>query len=473
MNSDEFRKYAHEFADWMADYFENIVQYPVVSKVQPGDIYKSIPDSPPEYGESIEQIMNDFNAIVMPGITHWQSPSFHAYFPANNSYPSILAEMLTAAIGAQCMVWQTSPAAAELEEKVMNWLRDLIGLPQNFPGVIQDTASTATLVALLTARERATNYMINKKGFDGNKFRIYCSLEAHSSIEKAVKIAGFGKENLVKIDIDENFAIIPQKLEEAIIHDKENGYLPLCIVAGFGTTGSTAVDDLQALGEISEKYHLWFHVDAAYIGSAMILPEMRHYMQGAEMADSFVFNPHKWLMTNFDCSAYFVKDEEALIRTFEILPEYLKTEHDSHVKNYRDWGIQLGRRFRALKLWFVIRSYGVEGLQSKIRNDIKLAQFAEKKLIESGNFDILAPVNFNVICFRYNPGSKADSELNAINEKLLDLINADGRAFLSHTKLNGKYAIRLVIGQTNVEMKHVEKVLDVIFTAVKKLEVIG
>ena len=473
MNSDEFRKYAHEFADWMADYFENIEQYPVVSKVQPGDIYKSIPDSPPEYGESIEQIMRDFKTIVMPGITHWQSPSFHAYFPANNSYPSILAEMLTAAIGAQCMVWQTSPAAAELEEKVMNWLRDLIGLPQNFSGVIQDTASTATLVALLTARERATNYMINKKGFDGNKFRIYCSLEAHSSIEKAVKIAGFGKENLVKIDVDENFAIIPQKLEEAIIHDQENGYLPLCIVAGFGTTGSTAVDDLQALGEISEKYHLWFHVDAAYIGSAMILPEMRHYMQGAEMADSFVFNPHKWLMTNFDCSAYFVKDEEALIRTFEILPEYLKTEHDSHVKNYRDWGIQLGRRFRALKLWFVIRSYGVEGLQSKIRNDIKLAQFAKNNLIESGNFDILAPVNFNVICFRYNPGSKADSELNAINEKLLDLINADGRAFLSHTKLNGKYAIRLVVGQTNVEMKHVEKVLDVIFTAVKKLEGIG
>ena len=469
MNSDEFRKYAHEFVDWIADYFEHIEEYPVASKVQPGEIFNKLPDEPPFQSESIEKIMSDFNNMIMPGITHWQSPSFHAYFPANNSYPSILAEMLTAGIGAQCMMWQTSPAAAELEEKVMNWLRDMIGLPEDFSGVIHDTASTATLVALLTAREKATDYMINKDGFDGRKFRIYCSAEAHSSIEKDVKIAGFGKDNLVKIPVDDKFAIIPSALEEAIIKDKEQGFTPLCVIGAFGTTGSTAVDELKPLGEICKKHNLWFHVDAAYIGSAMILPEMKHYMEGAELIDSFVFNPHKWLMTNFDCSAYFVKDKEALIRTFEILPEYLKTKHDDHVNNYRDWGIQLGRRFRALKLWFVIRNYGVEGLENKIRNDIELAKYAEKQLVEN-NFEILAPVNFNVICFRYNPAHFEDSELNYINERLLDLINKDGRVFLTHTKLNDRYTIRLVIGQTNVQKKHVDKALNVIFSAAKQLE---
>jgi len=470
MNSNDFRKYGHEFVDWMADYFENIERFPVVSEIKPGEIFNQLSERAPTRGESMDDIMKDFADIIMPGMTHWQNPSFHAYFPANNSYPSVLAEMLTATLGAQCMVWQTSPAAAELEEKVMIWLRDMLGLSSEFSGVIQDTASAATLVALLTAREKLSDYKINKHGFDNSNYRIYCSVEAHSSIEKAVKIAGFGSDNLVTIEVDENFAIIPEELEAAVIRDKENGFVPLCIIGAFGTTGSTAVDAIKPLGEIAHKYDLWYHVDAAYIGSAMILPEMRHYLEGVEMIDSFVFNPHKWLMTNFDCSAYFVKDQEALIRTFEIMPEYLKTKQDEHVNNYRDWGIQLGRRFRALKLWFVIRNYGVEGLQNKIRNDLRLTQYVEQKLRQSVKFDILAPVNFNVICFRYNPGNLNTEELNGINLQMLDLINRSGKVFLTHTKLNGDYVIRLVIGQTNVEKKHADKVLGIIFDTVSKFE---
>jgi len=469
MNSNEFRKHGHELVDWLADYFENIESYPVISNIQPGEIYDKLPDAAPEASESMEKIMDDFNRIIMPGITHWQHPSFHAYFPANNSFPSILAELLTSGIGAQCMMWQTSPAAAELEEKVVNWLRDMLGLPENFNGVIQDTASTATLVALLTAREHASNFTINDKGFVENKFRIYCSSEAHSSIEKAVKIAGLGKNNLIKIPVDKNFAVIPSQLAIAVKKDIEKGYTPLCFIAAFGSTGSTAMDNLRATGEICKKYNLWFHVDAAYVGSAMILEEYRHYLDGVEFVDSFVFNPHKWLMTNFDCSVYFVRDVEALVRTFEIMPEYLKTKQDEHVNNYRDWGIQLGRRFRALKLWFVIRTYGVEGLRQKIRNDIELADYASAMLNKTGFFEILAPVNFNVICFRFNDKSFALEKLNNINSKLLDMINSNGEVFLTHTKLDSKFAIRLVIGQTNVERRHVDKVLNVIFESTEKI----
>ncbi len=469
MHSDDLRKYGHEFIDWMADYLGNIEQYPVVSQVSHGDILKQLPDSPPSESESMDSIMNDFKEIILPGMTHWQNPSFHAYFPANNSVPSILAEMLTSTLGAQCMVWQTSPAAAELEEKVMDWLRDMLGLPSEFTGVIQDTASTATLVSILTAREKYTDWRINQSGFDNRKFRVYCSTEAHSSIEKAVKIAGIGKENLIKIPVDKNFAIIPEELEKAILNDIHDGFLPLCIVGAFGTTGSTAVDSIEQLGLISKSYNVWLHIDAAFAGNALILPEFRDMAKGIENADSFVMNPHKWLFTNFDCSAYFVKDKGALIRTFEIMPEYLKTQHDNVANNYRDWGIQLGRRFRALKLWFVIRSFGVNGLQTKLREHIKLAEYAENKLVESGKFEILAPRLFNVICFRFVPSVDfSNDELNTINSELLDYLNSTGSVYLTHTKLNEKYAIRLVIAQTNVEQKHIDKVLNLILNYVEK-----
>jgi len=456
MNSDEFRKYGHEVVDWIAEYFDNIESYPVKSQVTPGYIFEQLPNHAPDKAESMDSILEDFKKIIMPGITHWQSPNFFGYFPANNSFPSILGEMLTSALGSQCMVWLTSPAAAELEEKVMNWLKDMLSLPGEFHGVIQDTASTATLVSLLTAREKFANYKINSDGIDTQNYRVYCSTEAHSSIEKAVKIAGIGKNNLVKIPVDSTFSMSVDLLEEAIQKDIDNGYKPISVVAAFGSTGTTSIDPIKEIGEICRKFNIWYHIDAAFAGSALILQEMKHLCNGIEFADTFVFNPHKWLFTNFDCSAYFVKDKEALIRTFEIMPEYLKTNYDNHVNNYRDWGIQLGRRFRALKLWFVIRSYGIDGLREKLREHIRLANIIKNKIENSKDFELLAPVLFNTICFRLKPVNINDVErLNLINEKLIESLNNSGKVFFTHTKLNGKYTIRLVIGQTNVDEKHV------------------
>ncbi len=476
MNLKEFRKYGHYMVDRMADFFENIEQYPVKSKVNPGDIKNNLPLEPPERGEPFEAIMKDFDEIIMPGMTHWQHPKFFAYFPANSSYPSVLGEMLTAALGAQCMIWQTSPAAAELEERTMQWLRQIIGLPPGFDGVIQDSASSSTLCSLLTARERLTGYSVNDKGFPKDKtFTVYCSEETHSSIEKGVKIAGFGRENIRKIPVDEKFALIPEKLEEAIAEDRKAGLVPCCTVATIGTTGSTAIDPLLPIGKICSKYGVWLHVDAALAGSAMVLPEFRWMIEGIEYADTFVFNPHKWMFTNFDCSAYFAKDTEALVRTFEIMPEYLKTGEGKTVNDYRDWGIPLGRRFRALKLWFVLRSFGVDGIKATIKKHIDLTKDVVSWIEEAEDFELLAPVPLNTICFRYTPttvdggqdghalassspeSAETTEKLNKLNARLLEKINSTGEAFFTHTKLNGKYTIRFVIGQTYVEKRHVKE----------------
>ena len=467
----EFKRHGHEMVEWIASYFEEIENYPVKSKVKPGEIYQALPDHMPEKGENLSRMMEDFDNILMKGITHWQSPKFFAYFPANSSLPSLLAEMMMAAIGAQCMKWETSPAAAELEEKVMDWLKDAVGLPGYFQGTIQDSASTSTLVSLLTAREKYTNFRINEQGFkDQGPFRIYCSEETHSSIEKGVKIAGFGKENLVKVEVDDHYRLHTGKLEEAIERDKQQGMVPLCIIATLGTTGSTAVDPLSEIAQIRKKYGLWLHVDAAYAGSALILSEYQWMIKGVEEADTLVFNPHKWLFTNFDCSAYFVKDKQALVNTFQLVPEYLKTRSDEQANNYSDWTIPLGRRFRALKLWFVLRYYGMEGLQEKLREHIAMAGEMKQWIEEHDDFEMLAPATMNVLCFRFNPGNvDSEEKLNEINEQLLHEINQTGEIYMTHTKLSGKYTLRMVIAQTDVEKKHVEKAWNVILRKAEEI----
>lgn len=453
INSREFRLWAHKIADWMADYYENIEKYPVKSQVQPGEIFRQLPEAAPAEGENMEQIMADFQRIILPGITHWQSPNFFAYFPANSSYPSVLGEMLTSALAAQCMMWETSPSAAELEERVMDWLRQMIGLPVFFTGVIQDSASSATLCAILSAREKYSDFKINQHGFKGyDHCKIYCSTEAHSSIEKAVRIAGFGRANLEKIPVDEQLRMQPEKLSKAIERDIANGQKPVCVVAALGTTGTVAFDPLQEIAQICRHCDIWLHVDAAYAGSALVLPEYRWMIEGIDGVDSFVFNPHKWMFTNFDCSAYFVRDKETLIRTFEILPEYLMTKSRGAVNDYRDWGVPLGRRFRALKLWFVLRDYGVKGIQAKIREHISMTQKLAQMIRQEPDFQIMAPQNLAVVCFRYRPAGVQD--VNSLNEKLLQRLNTTGKLYLTHTKIRGEYTLRFVIGQTLVQIHH-------------------
>lgn len=460
MENELFRRYGHEFVDWLADYMVSVENLPVMSRLNPGEIKARIPAEAPQRGESMDRIFDDFKTIILPGMTHWQHPGWHAYFPANNSPASVLAELLTAGLGAQGMVWQTSPAAAELEDAVLEWLRKMLGLPEGMAGVIQDTASTATLCALLSAREKATDFESNEKGLKRG-LTVYASEETHSSIEKGVKIAGFGRANLRLIPTDAEFAMVPEKLEEAIRKDKEQGLQPACVVATLGTTSSTAVDPLRAIGAIARRHGAWLHVDAAYAGTAAVLPEMRWMLDGAEDMDSFVFNPHKWMLTNFDCSAYYVKEPGWLLRTFEIHPEYLKTGVDPYVKNYRDWGIQLGRRFRALKLWFVIRSYGVEGLQAFVREHLRLARLFKSWVEAEPKFELMAPVRFGLVCFRLNDGLDIGT-LNRLNKELLDRLNATGKVYLSHTVLNGKFTLRMVIGQRTTAERHVRAAWELI-----------
>ena len=447
MTPHEFRRHAHAFVDWMADYLANVESYPVRARVEPGEIAARLADAAPESGEPIEAIFRDFESLVLPGMTHWQHPNFFAYFPANSSPPSVLAEMLTAALGAQCMSWQTSPAATELETRMMEWLRAMIGLPEDFRGVIQDTASAATLCAIVTARERAAG---------AGEFTVYCSAEAHSSIEKGARIAGLGRDSVRKIAVDDRFAMVPLALDDVIRADIAAGRRPLCVVATLGTTGTSGFDPLRPIGEICRRHGIWLHVDAAWAGSALVAPEHRWMIDGVEGADSFVFNPHKWLLTNFDCSAYFVRDPEALVRAFEILPEYLKTAEDDRVVNYRDWGVPLGRRFRALKLWFVIRSYGVEGLRQHIRTHIEMAQELAGEIARSEDFEILAPATLSLFCFRYRPrGIDDPARIDALNQDLLDRLNDSGALFLTHTRIGGALAIRFCVGQTATERRHV------------------
>lgn len=460
MHPDEFRRHAHELVDWMADYMRDVGTLPVTPAVRPGDILRQLPAAPPETGEPFDTLLQDFTRIIVPGMTHWNHPGWFAYFPANNSPPSVLAEMLTATIGAQCMSWATSPAATELEQVTMEWLRQMLGLPESFTGVIQDTASTATLVALLSARERATHNASSVRGLAGSGARltVYASSEAHSSVDKGVKLAGYGLEQLRRVPVDQAYALMPDALDQMIAADRKAGFVPACVVATVGTTSSTAIDPLPRIAEICRRHGVWLHVDAAYAGTAAIVPELRQLFDGVEQADSFVFNPHKWMLVNFDCSAYFVRDRDALLRTFEITPEYLRTAADREVVNFRDWGIQLGRRFRALKLWFVIRSYGLQGLHALVRKHVALAHELARKIEEAPGFELMAPVPFGLVCFRYRPPGASEPELDRLNRELLLRVNSTRRVHLTHTELAGKFVIRMAIGQLQTEREHVREV---------------
>jgi aromatic-L-amino-acid decarboxylase len=470
MTPEEFRRHAHELVDWMADYLAGVGDLPITPSIAPGDIRRRLPASPPADGEPFARLFQDFRELIVPGMTHWNHPGWFAYFPGNTSPPSILGEMLTATMGAQCMSWVTSPAATELEQTAMDWLRQMIGLPEEFTGVIQDTASTATLVALLSARERATAGASGRGGMSGAPgLTVYASSEAHSSVDKGVKLAGYGLDRLRRVPTDAAFALDPAALDQAIERDVAAGLRPACVVATIGTTSSTAVDPVPAIAAVCRRHGVWLHVDAAYAGSAAIVPELRGYFAGMEAADSIVLNPHKWLLTNFDCTAYYVRDREALLATFALTPEYLRTAHDAEVVNYRDWGIQLGRRFRALKLWFVIRSYGVEGLRAIIRRHVALAAELAEWVDASPDFERVAPVPFGLVCFRYRPAGRSEKELDALNERLLAAVNATRRVFLTHTRLGGRYVIRLVVGQRETQRRHVEEAWEIIRESARRM----
>ncbi len=471
MKVEEFRSHAHDLVDWMADYLAGVEDYPVRSQVAPGDILAQLPEEAPEVGEPFEALFEDFQRIVVPGMTHWQHPGFHAYFPANSSPPSVLAEMLTATLGAQCMLWQTSPAAAELEERVLEWLRQALGLPAGFAGVIQDSASTATLCAILSARERATEFAANEQGLRVvEDLVVYCSAEAHSSVEKAVKIAGLGRQAVRPIAFDERFAMLPDALESAIAADLAAGRKPACLVATLGTTGASGFDPLVPLGEICRRHGIWLHVDAAWAGSALLLPEQRWMIEGIEAVDSFVFNPHKWLLTNFDCSAYYVREPAALVRTFEILPEYLKTREGDRVNDYRDWSVPLGRRFRALKLWFVVRSYGLQGLRQIIARHIELAHELAATIDAAEDFEIQVPPRLALFCFRYRPPKISDEgRLDALNARLLEELNDGGEVYLTQTRVQNRYTIRFCVGQAGTEKPHVDKAWQIIQQTARSL----
>jgi len=456
MTPDEFRRYGHAVIDWIADYQSRVESLPVLSQAKPGEIRAALPAGPPEKGEAFENVLKDVERVILPGITHWQSPNFFAYFPCNASGPGILGDLVSSGLGVQGMLWSTSPACTELETHVMDWLVGMLGLPEKFlssnagGGVIQDTASSAVLCALLAAREKATNYASNKKGANG-KLVAYASTQTHSSLEKAAMIAGIGTENLRLIEVDQNFAMRPDVLANQIEGDRDVGLTPCFVCATVGTTSSNAMDPLPQIGEVARKNNLWMHVDAAMSGTAMVCPEFRHLQNGVELADSYNFNPHKWMGANFDCSCFWVADRKALIQTLSILPEYLRNQatESGAVIDYRDWHIQLGRRFRSLKLWFLIRHYGIEGLQHNVREHVRLAQQFADWIRNDNRFELAAPAPLNLVCFRHKGG-------DAANQTIMDRLNKSGDLFLTHTKLNGKLTLRLSVGQMQTQDRHVQ-----------------
>jgi len=456
MTPDEFRRHAHELVEWIARYWERVESLPVLSRVEPGDIRRRLPSSPPVEGENFAAIMRDVDEIIMPGITHWQHPDFFAFFPSNSSGPSVLGEMLAAGLAVQGMSWATSPACTELETHLMDWLVEMLGLPEKFlsrtegGGVIQHTASDSTLCSILAARERATAFRSNEEGV-GGKLVAYASEHAHSSVAKATMIAGIGRDNLRLVNGDDSFAMEPGALASAVEADRAAGLVPFYMCATVGSTSSNAMDPVREIGEIAGSQGLWLHVDAAMSGTASVCPEFRHFQDGLEFADSYTFNPHKWMFTNFDCNAFWVADRETLIRTLSILPEYLRNRatDSGTVFDYRDWHVQLGRRFRALKLWFVLRHYGVEGLRHHVREHVAWAQSFAQWIRDDDDFELAVEPPLNLVCFRHRNGDE-------FNRRLLDALNASGRMYLTHTRLGERYVLRFSVGQTHTRERHVE-----------------
>jgi len=453
MSPDEFRRHGHEVVEWVADYLETVSERPVVSTVEPGSIRAKLPAAAPEHPEPFEVILQDLDTVVMPGITHWQSPGWFGYFPANTSPPSILGELVSAGLGVQGMLWATSPAATEVEEVVADWLVDLLGLPEGWKttgpggGVIQMSASDSTHTALVVARQRT--------GGDIGRMVVYASEQAHSSIEKGARVAGFSHTRF--IPVDEEFAMRPDELKAAIEADVADGLVPVAVVSAVGTTGTTAVDPVRAVGEIARSHGLWHHVDAAYAGTAMICPEFRHHQAGLELVDSYTFNPHKWMFTNFDCSLFYVADRAPLLEALSILPPYLlnKATESGQVIDYRDWHVPLGRRFRALKLWFVLRSYGAAGLRHHVREHVALAAELAEQIEQHPRLELVASAPFGLVSFRHVGGDIATDALAAE-------INNSGWAYVTPSKLDGRSFIRVSIGQTNTTAEHVDRLWNLI-----------
>jgi aromatic-L-amino-acid/L-tryptophan decarboxylase len=460
MDADEFRRLGHQLVNWVADYREGLSGRPVMSQVQPGEIRAALPAHPPQRGGMMEDAIAALDQHIMPGITHWTHPSFFAYFPSNTSYASILADIVASGLAVQGMSWQTSPAATELEETVMDWLRQMVGLSEAWTGVIHDTASTATLTALLCARERASGFSQSGPGLQGKApaLTVYASDQSHSSIEKAACLAGYGKDHLRLIPTDDEHAVRLDLVEAAIAKDVAAGMRPCALVGCVGSTATTAVDPLPQLAALAERHGMWLHVDAAMAGTAMVLPEARPHWDGVERADSLVFNPHKWMGVGFDFSAYYIRDPQHLIRVMSTNPSYLQTQQDGAVTNYRDWHIQLGRRFRSLKLWFYLMDVGVEGLQARLRRDLANAQWFKEQVDAAEGWERLAPVLFQTICLRHVPAALAGDEtgLKAHNLEIARRINEGGKAYLTPAVLKGRQILRVSIGAEATERSHVE-----------------
>ncbi|MBV9072004.1 MAG: aspartate aminotransferase family protein [Acidobacteria bacterium] len=460
--SEQVRELGHAAVDWISRYIERAPSLPVLSPLDPRDVLASLPQHPPSDAEPFAAILRDLDEKILPGITHWQSPNYFAYFPANSSPPSVAGDLLSSGLGVQGMLWATSPACTELEIRMLDWLVEMLELPQHFlssnsgGGVIQDSASSANLCAVLAGRERATNFDSNENGCDQG-LTAYTSNQAHSSMEKAIKVAGIGRKNLRLIAVDENFRMKPEALAAAIREDKRAGGVPCFVGATVGTTSAMAIDPLEEIGAICGEHNIWLHVDAAMAGTAALCPELRYIHAGLDLADSYCFDCHKWMFTNFDCTCFYVRKRNELTEALTITPEYLRNAASSSgsVVDFRDWHVPLGRRFRALKLWCVIRSYGVDGLRAMVRHHVKLTQMFIEWLKSDARFEIVAPGSLNLVCFRLKGPDSA-------TEALMQKLNASGRLFLSHTKLSGKFTLRLCVGQTYTEEEHVREAFELI-----------